>query len=128
MSLTSARADLAALLEPSGLTVDDHVPDLVSPPCVVIEPGDPYITYGDTFDPDEITVCLDVYVLVDLIPAAAEEMALELDEAIRKVYPLLGEWIITRTSKPGPWHVGDELAYGIRLTVENITSNEGTNA
>ena len=47
--LNDTRQRLTTALEDAGLSVYDHVPERIVPPAVVITPGSPYITSGDTF-------------------------------------------------------------------------------
>ena len=48
-ALNDTRQRLTTALEDAGLTVYDHVPERLVPPAVVITPGSPYLTSGDTF-------------------------------------------------------------------------------
>lgn len=130
MTLQAATADLAALL--SGITLEEggqeveafpYVPEAVTPPCLVLEPGDNYVsTEGTTSEPDEYLVAWDVYLLVDLQDnqAAAQELDTLLEAVLAAVQP--SAWFVQAVSKPQPFHTTEWLAHGVRLTLGTYTT------
>ena len=126
MSLYSARADLADALQTStGFTTHEDVPDRLEPPCLAIEASDNYVSPGSTFDPDDIAVRLDVIALVP-IGGDSTQSRRDLDGLLKQVLKHLPEdWTFIGSGKPGPLTNGEWLAYGVPLTVESTTSNEG---
>lgn len=123
-------AALAALL--SGITLEEggqaletypYVPEAITPPCLVLEPGDNYVTTEDTtFAGTEVLVATDVFLLVDLQDnqAAALELNTLLEAVLDKVLP--SAWFVQAISKPQPFHTSEWLAHGVRVTLGTYTT------
>lgn len=78
MDLVAVRNNLAASITLyTGLRADGQARDSVSPPCAVIIPGQPFISYGDTMD-GAVTVNLLVLLLIsDAAPLEKTQRALD---------------------------------------------------
>lgn len=113
-TLTDARALLAETL--GALT---YVPEVIDPPCVVIEPGEPYLTYegAKSFAWEEFIATLDVYVLLpaDDNEAMARDLDARLLAAINSIED--AEWSVFQISKPDTFATADWSAYGVKITV-----------
>lgn len=114
-TLTAARTALA-----TALGALDHVPETIDPPCVVVEPGDPYITYDgvENYAHDTLLACCSVYVLV---PAndnnvMAQQLDTDLIAALNAIEDDTDEWSIERVGRPGTFTTTDWQAYGVQLT------------
>jgi hypothetical protein len=130
MTLQAAQADLAALL--SGITLEEggqaleaypYVPEAITPPCLVQEPADTYVsTEGTTFSAQEYLVSVDVFLLLDLQDneAAAKELDTLLGAVLAAVRP--SDWFVQSVSKPQPFHTTEWLAHGVRLTLGTYTT------
>jgi hypothetical protein len=133
MSLESDRASLAAAIEAVVDTdkyeVYDKVPDTIQTPCFMIAPADPYLAIPEsgTFAPGEFVVSFNVYVLVEL-GGSNETASDDLDDALSQIVSNLGEWLLTAVGAPDTYSTSEWLAYGSRLTVQNLTTIEGTPA
>lgn len=113
-TLAAARTALAA-----ELGALDYVPEVIDPPCVVIEPGDPYLTYDgvQNFGRDTFVAALSVYVLV---PADDNEaMARALDSGLLAAINAIEEagWVLTRVGRPDTFTTAEWQAYGVQITV-----------
>jgi len=78
--LTAIRNNLAAAITKyTGLRCDAQARDQVSPPCCVILPGQPLVTYGMTMDPENtVTIALSVLVIIsDAAPVEKTQRALD---------------------------------------------------
>lgn len=109
-TLADARAALAA-----ALGAQAHVPEVIDPPCNVIEPGAPYLTYGGTRG--AVVARMDVYVLVPSDDNAA--MLTQLDAALFAALDAIDatdDWIVQDIEKPGLYFTADWTAYGVRVT------------
>lgn len=126
MTLQATMQDLAALL--AGITLEEggqalevfpYVPEAITPPCLVLEPSDNYVsTEGTTTAVDEYLVSMDVFLLVDLQDneAAANELNTLLEAFLGRVVPSAAWWV-QAVSKPQPFHTTEWLAHGVRVTV-----------
>lgn len=129
MTLQAAQADLAALL--SGITLEEggqaveaypYVPEAITPPCLVQEPADNYVSSeGMTFG-GEYLVSVDVFLLVDLQDnqAAFAELDTLLEAVLAAVSP--SDWFVQAVSKPQPFHTTEWLAHGVRITLGTYTT------
>ncbi len=115
---TTTRNDLAAALAPATTgIVHTSVPTNLDPPCLVLEPADPWVSDGDTFG--SIAVAMHVYVLVEV--NENDVAADDLDTAIEAVLTNLPDsWALTGASQPQHFEAGEWVAHGTRLTVETI--------
>lgn len=119
-SLQTAREALKSALsagEPEvALKVHAHVPEDLEPPCIALQPADPYLTAEDTFDEDEWDLNVEIYCLVEL--KSNEQAFDDLDSLLADVITLLPTgWFIENVTRPQPFHTADWLAHGIRLNV-----------
>lgn len=90
MSLKETRYSVATDLQEAGLTAHVVVPPKVVPPCVVIEPANPYVTEDETFSKAGFKTHLDLFVMVP--NATVQTMTDNLDDLIEEVVNQLGEW------------------------------------
>lgn len=77
-TLTDTRTALQTLLSGAGLRVTPYLPDLPTPPLVILTPGQPYLQRGDRFGTHQITLT----VLLLTTRATSEVMTEQLDEMI----------------------------------------------
>lgn len=120
-TLTEARKALAAALD-----APDHVPESIDPPCVVIQPGDPWLSPDANFGWDSLIVRMEVFVLVD--PKDNESMADDLDAATLPALDAIEKagWGIQEgaISQPQPWDAAGWSAYGIRIQTTKRVSRD----
>lgn len=111
LTLTAARKALSEALGAPG-----HVPEVIDPPCVVVEPGEPYITHAREFAWREYVANVHVYVLV---PVEAETQSDDLDAALLDTLDKIeaAGWGIEGDGigKPGLFFTSDWTAYGVRI-------------
>jgi hypothetical protein len=120
--IAEKRAELAELLADLG-TVHPTVPEQPIPPCVIIQPADPFLTLDDddaTFV-DPYVIGFDVLLLVPLDSEHDNEqasVALDalLDELSDTVRP--SAWWIDSMGQPGALLTQDWIEHGQRVTVQ----------
>lgn len=115
--MTSTLAQARRHLE-AATKAPDHVPSIIDPPCVVIEPADPYLTQHPTYAYNEYDVSMTAYVLIG--SDDNDVMARDLDTRLLAAMADIDgtdEWSVTRVGKPGVYIATDWQAYGIALTV-----------
>lgn len=97
--------------------VHDTVPESITSPCVVIQPGEEWLVPSDTFAADEYDLTYELWALVEHRSNA---------QATRDLEQLLGQlltrldhhgWAVDRIDRAGPAHTADWLTYGQRITV-----------
>lgn len=110
-TLRSARDELALLLSAAGVSVFTYLPERVTPPVAVIEPGQPYMVQGDTFD--SFTVRLNVILLA--APASNERATEELDQAICDVIDAVDTFYADTIDQPSAFSSGGAEYLGTRL-------------
>lgn len=73
LTLVETRAELVADLRLAGFAVSEHPDQAINAPAVLVVPSSTsdFISEADTFDPAEVTLRLDLY----LLPAVAEGAA-----------------------------------------------------
>lgn len=122
-SLATVRADLATALGVTGYTSHGHVPEQVEPPCLIVQPGDPYLSTDETtYDTTEWQLSVELYVLSAY--QANEQAADDLDAMLAQVLPavLAAGWSIASSGAPGPYNTTDWIAYGVRLNCARFVS------
>lgn len=130
MNTTQARTDLAANIRAAGYVTYDHSPDQLEPPCVVIEPADPYLEYPEqmTFRGAqtglEMLCNLNVWLLVEFQSSSNEASTADLETQVTAIIPAivanLGAWELTGVEAPDQVMFGGAwLAYGLKLTVQH---------
>ena len=84
-TLASARKEIKVVLDQAGYTVWSFIPERVTPPVVVLEPGSPYMNEGDAFT---LFVCR--FDLILLAATATNSKATEdLDQMIMDEVPVI---------------------------------------
>lgn len=124
-AITAARRDLAALLEGTGVTAVDHVPEELPSPCVVLDYTEDPLDRADTFD-HTWWITLRVYALVDIV--ANQQATEDLEDLLDAVLPALAgsEWEVDGLTRPGPFRTTQWLAHGTAITVRTtITLTPG---
>lgn len=130
MSTYASRVDLATILRGTGYQVHDHVPDSMEPPCLVIEPAEPYIeqrehvTFAEIKAGEVWDINLNVWIFLDYTEAN-EEATNAADNALLQVVQHLraGGWEFTGAGKPGLKDYLNQIrVYGLRLGVTNTTT------
>jgi len=132
-SLEEARAELEADLQLAGFRVTERVDANISPPVVVISPGNPYLTppdpdptFGDTAT-DVLVVALELFVVFKLADGSA--MTSVAGRAVQDV--ILGiddRWSFRDASAPfRATNLGGLPVCRVRISTNvRITSTEGT--
>lgn len=118
-TLEAARAELATKVGALA-----YVPEVIDPPCVVLEPGEPYLTYegAENFAYDTFIATMTVYVLV---PSDDNEaMARDLDAQIVGVLDQIENagWVPSTVGKPDTFATSEWNAYGVPITVKTRVS------
>lgn len=118
-TMSEARKTLAAALD-----CQDHVPDVIDPPTVVIGPGDPPIAPGDTFVLADAVMNLEVYVLVEITDGAT--MLEQVEQALPTVLAVVAVqgWDIGTISRPDVFETADWSAYGVQVNISRPLSLE----
>lgn len=118
-TLTEARAALA-----TALGAVDFVPEVIDPPCNVIEPGDPYLSTDtvENFAHDTFIVTVSVYVLVP--DDDNEAMATQLNTGLLDALDAIenAEWVTTRVGQPDQYVTAGWTSYGVRITAQTAVS------
>ena len=120
-ALVEARAALAVALSASGYEVEDHVPDQIEPPLVVVQPAADYLSVEDTtYDPTEWAVRVDLFLLAGYRSNA--QAADDLDAMLTAVLPRISAagWNLVGMGQPGPYNTADWIAHGVRATVRTF--------
>lgn len=122
MSLTEQRTALATTLTAAtDLLCHASVPEDVEPPCLVLQPADPYLAKSDTYDRTEYEVALECWLIVRL--DSNDQAATDLDQLLEDVATgLPSDWHLDRVDQPGPLHTADWLAHGQRLIITALTN------
>lgn len=113
-TLADARKALA-----QALGAPATVPDVIDPPCNVVEPGDPYIAYDEHYQYAGYIATCDVYVLVadDDNEAKGDAFDNALMAAVAAIEGT-ADWGILRIGKPGLHFTADWTAYGVAITTQ----------
>lgn len=120
-ALSEARAALAVALADSGYEVEDHVPEQIEPPLVVVQPADEYLSQEDTtYDVTEWAVRVDLFLLAGYRSNA--QAADDLDAMLTAVLPRISAagWNLVGMGSPGPYNTADWIAHGVRATVQSF--------
>lgn len=114
-TLVAARAALA-----TAVGALPYVPAVIDPPCVVVQPSEPYLTYegAENFKFDTFITTMTVFVLVP--EDDNEAMARDLDAQIVTVLDQIEEagWVPTTVGMPDTFATADWNAYGVPITVK----------
>lgn len=124
-TLAELRDDVVQVLHDGGLDhVYGHLPERVTPPVVLLEPSDPYVTD----EPEQVPAgCFQVaYDLLVTGPTArAEKQTRDLDELIQQVLAALdapgSQWGVSTVAQPFVLTVGSASYLATRITVTTIT-------
>ncbi len=101
MTLQAQRAALKAELDAitaiaETVTVYDHVPEAITAPAIIIQPGDPYLTdEGQTYGSYKVTRLLSIIVETDTNEVATDELE-------RIAQAIIGDQEVTELSAPFP--------------------------
>lgn len=124
MSVYASIQELVAVLEPTGYAVLDHVPShQLEPPCLVIEPREPFLTPGDSYDMTEWLANLTVWILVphtDEYDTNTYAFQTALEQVISKLSG--SAWGINAIGRPSDQTAGEWLAWGAGVQVSNFTN------
>lgn len=125
--IAEARAEAAAIAAGMGEQVHDTVPEQVQPPCVVIQPADPFVTDDDpdaTFG-EPYSIRFELHLLVPLNETNTNEQASrQLDTMLDQLLDELAgsAWTLARMERPGGLATTDWIAHGQRVTIRRGTS------
>jgi hypothetical protein len=103
----------AMMLDGSDIMVYDHIPARLTPPSVVIEPGEPYMTQGSTFD--MFNVSFQLLLLVGVAQNKNETDAL--DELICSVVDAVETWYIDNVEPPSAYEINGNQYLGTRIAL-----------
>lgn len=119
-AIQAVRRALAGSLRDAGFRVYDHVPESLSPPCVVLQAADPYVTQGETFG-DDWEINLAVFAMVK--SGSNERQFNDLDDMLSKLLPHFegdtGEPWSVEVSAPISWTVNNNDFLGCRIAASN---------
>lgn len=117
VGLAAARAALVEqLADLDDVTTSPCVIAQITPPMVMVDPADPYVEDGDTFDTAQMFVRLNAYLLVD--PAENDTETDALDALIEAVLVRTPDWDLVRVSKPFIAALAGGRYLACRLTVK----------
>lgn len=120
MSLATVRAALAAdLSTATGLTVHPSVPNVMTPPCLVLRPDNPWVTTGDVYMSWQVSYVLTIFVEYgefDTVTAAIER-------ALPSALAGLGEWGVTQIGEPYVAAIGETNIPGVDINVALYVSD-----
>lgn len=115
MTLQAIREAAAAVVTDAGLQCHAYLPGRVAPPCAVVQPGEPYVEAGDTFD----FHLLRLEIVVMLRTGDNALTASSIDEQVQTLLEALDDagFIVQNVSQPTPitWNSTDYP--GVILTV-----------
>lgn len=112
--LTATRQALATDLAIDGITVFDHVPPAATPPAIILAPGQPFLTYGQTFGHGWDALWW-VYLVVGT--AENQQATEQLETLLEAVLDRLGDAQPEKIPQPVMVEVNGQLFYGLRLEV-----------
>ena len=122
MSIIETRAELAAALEPIGVTVYSHAPERFTPPAALVVHGSPLMEAGDSFG--SRTLRFEVWVVSKL--GANARMTTDLDELIDSTLDALAadSWTVENVSQPFDFAVNAATYLSATITVStNVSTN-----
>lgn len=116
VSLYSLRTDVATALNAAGVKAIDYVAETITPPVVVVVPGDPYLT-----EPQGTTPFGHYEVSISLLLVAAKgtnkAAATALDSMIEQVVGALDGWDLTAVSQPGQVNLNGSTYLGAVISI-----------
>jgi len=110
--LAAAREELRLQLVAAGMTVYDYIPERITPPVAVIEPGGTYVAGGQTFC--EFEVGLQVILLAST--ATNEVATSELDQYICDVLDQVDTFDLEAVAQPSAFEVSNATYLGTRIS------------
>ena len=114
--LQAVREELKLQLVNAGLTVFDYVPERITPPVAVIEPGGPYVTSGETFCEFEVTF----NVVLFAATGTNEVATAELDQYICNVIDECETFTMESVATPQSFEVSNAVYLGTRITFSTM--------
>ena len=111
-TLKDLRADLAEILGAGDVPAFPHLPERLTPPVQLLEPGSPYITdAGEDLTFGEVEVAYDVTLVVRPGTSAAQTAAL--DELVQTVVELVDAtpWFVRDVEQPFALVLPDQSTY-----------------
>ncbi len=122
MNLSQQRADLAETLKNAAadLTINPYVPEMVSPPAIIIEPSDPYLTIDDDTPFGHWTIAYDLLAVVEV--GTNEKATEDLDNLITAVATALkGAYAVSKVSQPFGYQSNTVVHLATTITVTDTT-------
>lgn len=121
MSLASMRCGLADVLaSATGLTVHSSVPQVMSPPCIVLRPAEPWVASGGTYGEWLVSYVLTLYVKYQDYGRVTEEI----EDALPPVLDALGDdWSLNSIGEPYVAEIGEMNVPAVDLTVAHFTDD-----
>ena len=125
MSVSSKRAQLVELLAGVAPVIHPSVPEEPMPPCVVVQPADPFVQLdpdGQTYEDRGLVVDFDVCCLVPLDDehdnaSATAALDVMLDELLVKLDAAAADWWLADVGQPGGLITTSWVHHGVRATV-----------
>lgn len=124
MSIDATIQQLKGELTPTGYTVYDHVPSHeLDPPCLIIEPREPFLTPSGTYDLTEWLANFTVWILVERT-GEYDTNNYAFQTALGQVLAKLsgGEWGVAVIGRPTDQTAGEWLAWGAGVQVSSFTN------
>lgn len=114
MSLASLRTGLASdLATATGITVYSTLPEVMTPPAIVLAPDDPWVSSGQVFGSWRVGYVITIY--VEWGEYATIDAAIE--DALPDVLGALGEWGLEQIGKPYDALFGEVKIPAVDVTV-----------
>jgi hypothetical protein len=125
--ITQLRGEAAAIAGNLGVTVHDTVPEEVQPPCVIVQPADPFVVDDDpdaTFG-EPYGIGFELHLLVPLDDEnsnaeASKKLDTMLDDLLEAIAGT--SWRLQRMEQPGALATTDWVSHGQRVTIRRTTS------
>lgn len=120
MGLQDRRDDIVTAVKGAGYKIENHAPSRITPPIVVLVPGDPYVSSlgeDDTFSTTEF-LCRFTLNLIVATGSNSKETT-DLDNMIQDVIGALGGWGIENVAAPFIATVGDSQYFATTLTISS---------
>ena len=106
-----------ALTQAMDVEVHSFIPGRPTPPCIVIEPGGPYLEEGETYCDFNVR-----HSLILLADNATNETATQLlDQMICECIDALDKWNIESVDQPSQFEINNNVFLGTRIDVVRQT-------
>ncbi len=114
-TLAAARSEIKTVLDTAGYTVKTYIPERVAPPLIILEPGDPYMTEGNTFT--SFTVRFNLLLLAG--PWTNAKASDDLDQMVMDVVDALDMYFIDKVEQPQMFEANNVSYLGTRINISD---------